>query len=448
MSLTLTSRSSIWQHFLGIVFLRSHVSSMSTSTDAHTPTKNLLPALRTAFPTVESYKVLTSIVQNNANGFILQLTDKVDTNTPSKVFLKQVEAADYLGAKKDWPDLRRTLMYGRTEARFYASMGPILRQRGFVGTPKCYLAECDLSGWVPEDEKATAKADPSVDKASLPDPQKKGGLLILECVSDETHFQDSPLTMDQCHSCLGAVAKLHAAAWQDKALLEQAEQTLSKASFHLSTRNPKELAGIVESWANFREAFQEEMKETGLWEQESVRDLGRRLAVAAEYISHQVSPSYNEHFATLIHGDYKALNVFLAHKEEDAAVLVDFASAGVGLGLSDVAMHVHHAVVPEQLENGGEEALVKYYWQTLTSELTNPAYPWETALRHYRMAVVDYGRFFMARMWKSATPATMLKKKDNKNVNLINRSPPAAMAFVRRLDVYLSEIEKEMANNK
>jgi hypothetical protein len=123
--------------------------------------------------------------------------------------------------------------------------------------------------------------------------------------------------------------------------------------------------------------------------------------------------------------------------------------------MSDVAMHIHHAVVPEDLANGGEETLVRYYWQCLQDALVmssqnqeqqhqQRAYPWEVAWRHYKLAVVDYGRFFVARMWKNTTPDTMLKKKDNANVNLINRSPAAAMAFIERLDRYLSEVEAEM----
>lgn len=426
-----------------------------TTSPSNSPTTaaHLLSSLRKAFPTVESYEILTTIIQSNAKGFILNLEDRQQSpktatrTTPSRVFVKLVEAAEYVPVKKDWPDLRRTLMYARTEEHFYANMQPILAKRGFHAVPKCYLSESDLTGWIRDDEKATCDtADATIDKDTLPNPQQKGGVLILDCISHETHYQDSPLTLDQCRSCLAAVAKLHAAAWQDAALLERADRELSKASFHLSTRNPKELLGIEESWAGFCEAFATEMEEAGLAPQQttSVRDLARRLAVVADYVSRQVTPGPDDPYATLIHGDYKSMNAFLPHKKNDSAVLVDFASAGCGMGMSDVAMHVHHAVVPEQLANGGEEALVKYYWQTLQDSLTAD-YPWEEAWRHYRLAVVDYGRFFMARMWKGATPATMLKKKDNKNINLINRSPPAAMAFIRRLDTYLSEIEREIA---
>ena len=454
---SLLTKSNSLVFLLGLLTLAggrcfTSVQAMSPTPPTTTDTNTLLPHLRKAFPTVESYEILTTIVQSNAKGFILKLEDSQNadtgsTTTPSQVFMKLVDASEYVSQKKDWNDLRRTLMYARTEERFYASIQPLLAQKGFHGTPTCYLSESDLQGWIGDDEHATDAANPTVDKDSLPDADKKGGLLILDCISPNTHFQDSPLTMDQCRSCLAAVAQLHAAAWQDTALLERAERELSKASFHLSTRNPKELAGIESAWAGFCEAFSAEMQEAGLANQPDILDLGRRLAAVAEYTSRQVSPAPKEPFATLIHGDYKSMNAFLPRKPDDPAILVDFASCGPGLGMSDVAMHIHHAVVPENLENGGEEALVKYYWQCLQNSLNDVEYPWEEALRHYKLAVVDYGRFFMARMWKGATPAVMLKKKDNKNVNLINRSPPAAMRFIRQLNTYLKEIEEEVKAN-
>jgi hypothetical protein len=181
-------------------------------------------------------------------------------------------------------------------------------------------------------------------------------------------------------------------------------------------------------------------------------------------VSEQVSPGPSDRHATLIHGDYKALNVFLpidvgggGDEEPEGCLLVDFASTGVGLGMSDLAMHIHHAVLPEHLADGGEERLVRRYWEHLISLLPRNKdydeadgassascdYPWEAAWRHYKLAVVDYLRFFVGRMWKSATPATMKEKEGNKNVSLINRSVPAAVAFLRVAEQFLTEVEAE-----
>lgn len=468
----LTSKSFLSRTFLALlpvllIFMSSSslvgLADALSSTQTQTAHNNfLLPHLRKAFPDVQSYKVLQTIVQSNAKGFILQLQHKEDTCTndqavPDRVFVKWVNAADYVASKKDWADLRRTLLYARTEERFYANLQPLLRKKGFTQTPKCYLSESYLDGWIADEERATDAADASVDKDTLPDAANKGGLIVLECLdTEQTYFQDSPLTIPQCQACLKAVARLHAAGWQDRSLLEDAARDLSRASFHLATRNPKELAAIDQTWQGFCEAFKAEMVEAGLLrgnehENDSgISALGRRLAAVANYVSEQVSPSPTDAYATLTHGDYKALNIFLPRTDDtkssnNEAILVDFASSGVGLGMSDVAMHVHHAVVPEQLADGGEEALVRYYWECLC-EAGVTDYPWEVAWRHYKLAVVDYGRFFMARMWKNATPETMHKKKGNTNVNLINRSPPAAMAFVERLNKYLSEIEAEIEN--
>jgi len=403
---------------------------------------DLLPFLRQTFPSIQSYTVFGTITQANAEGYKLELKYNDDNNDfPTRVFVKQVIAADYVPKKKDWADLRRTLMYARTEARFYSNMLPVMKQKGFTFIPQPYLAEYYLEDWIDEKESATTPADVSIDKSQLPNAQDKGGIIIMECVSDVNHFQDSPLTIQQCKQCLSAVATMHIAAWQDVPLLQQAELELSKASFHLSTRNPKELADIVEAWDSFSAAFRDELQAANLWTN-SVRQLGQRVFQHAHYISKCLTPQPTDKFATIVHGDYKPMNAFLPTATDANPVLVDYASTGVGLGMSDVAMHIFHAMEANDLANGGEEELVQHYIETIQASVD---FPDDVAMRHYRLGVVDYFRFFLGRFWKSATKESMLSKKDNKNISLINRSPEAAIALVGRVDQYLTEIEKEVA---
>jgi thiamine kinase-like enzyme len=430
-------------------FLTPIESMTTTMTKTTSAAPSWLGRVQELFPTMTSYEVIETISQPNGLGYKVKLQYSADTENevkvlvPDQIFVKTVNASNYQASKKDWPDLRRTLLYARTEARFYHGMLPILKQRGFNAAPHVYLAWHDLSGWIPDDEIAVAPADPTVDKNSLLDANSKGCLLVMECISDATHFQASPLTLDQAKECLAAAAHLHAAAFQDVELLQRASVQLSRASFHLEMRNPKELIGMEDSWDHFVTHFRDAMVERGVWS-DSVQALGQRVSVLAKYISTELSPQPSDPYATMIHGDYKSMNVLLANAGSGAsAVLVDYASIGIGLGMSDVAMHLHHAVLPEDLANGGEEELVQYYWKTLQESLPENNYPWEMAQRHYRLAVVDYFRFFLGRMWKTATLKTMQEKKDNKNINLINRSVPAACEFVGRVDQYLTEIEKE-----
>ena len=128
----------------------------------------LLPSLKSLFPAVTSYKVVRTIVQGNAVAYILSLQQQEDTDdhpapqrsngattTPHKVFVKHVDATKYVKTKKSWNDLRRTLMYARTETRFYKDFAPLLRSAGFDAIPHHFAAVYSEDGWVPDDELAT-----------------------------------------------------------------------------------------------------------------------------------------------------------------------------------------------------------------------------------------------------------------------------------------------------
>ena len=390
---------------------------------------DLLPVLHQVFPSASGYDTVASVVQANAEGHRLIFGEE-------DVFLKQVEAPKY--ASKSWPDFRRTMMYLRTEVRFYNEIVPDLGQRG-LSTPKIFKAHYDLDGLIGEGEKAT---DQTREEPKHWSAEGKGGYIIMESIT-EPYFQTSPITLDQAKETLSAVADLHASAWEDRSLLQKSEKLLSRGSYHLKTRNPKELAGMKQAWENFSSHFGD--LNPSLFER--TKDMGERIQRLAEYISDEVSPGPNDQFATLAHGDFKSMNCFLPKNgsESRGVVLVDFASTGVGLGMSDVAMHIHHAVRPVDLANGGEEELLDHYLQTLEDRLAtkNQSYPREVALRHYRLAVADYFRFFLGRFWKSATPETFEKKKNSKNTALINRDVDAAIAFLDRVDRYVDQIERE-----
>jgi hypothetical protein len=432
--------------------------------------KFLLPTVQQAFPTAISYEPLASpIVQANAEGQLLSVSfgddddDNDDGDAPTKTcFVKTVDAHQY-NEKKSWPDLRRTLMYLRTEVRFYQEILPDLMSamggEGGVSTPAIFAADYNLDGLLTEEERATddpTKGPVSVDwsQSCSTDTndiqQKKGGYIVMEAISDTEYLQDSPITIPQAKEALEAIAIFHASAWENKSLLQNAQDRLSKASYHLKTRNPKEVAGLPEAWTQFSKAF--------CIDDGDEENLGKRIQDLAEYICDETSPTPIDKHATLSHGDCKAMNCFLPiHKEghttdggpaaHRGAILVDFASTGVGMGMSDVAMLINHAVRPEHLENGGEEMLIDHYLDVLNKKLSlrgeeeAPIYPREVASWHYKLAVADYFRFFLGRFWKTATPESFEKKKDSKNTALINRDREAALRFLGRARTFVSEIE-------
>jgi len=278
--------------------------------------------------------------------------------------------------------------------------------------------------------------------------------MLLESLSpSHGYFQDSPITRQQSLACLKAVAELHASAYGDRTLLQQVNEKLSPAggSYHLQFRNPTELQNMVTSWENFRGHFVGLNDKTKILEKESVVMLGQRVFDIAEYVSNELTPKWDAEYATLVHGDYKAMNVFLPSDDSDdskSPIMIDFSCTGIGYGMSDVGMHIVHAVLPQDLENGGEEELLEGYLTALEEAVSQRkgqrwSYDRTVAMRHYQLACIDYLRFILGRFWRSATPETFEKKRGSKNTTLINRNVEAAMTFIEKVDAYLEVFEKE-----
>mmetsp|Transcript_5458 Transcript_5458/g.8115 ORF Transcript_5458/g.8115 Transcript_5458/m.8115 type:complete len:493 (+) Transcript_5458:31-1509(+) len=475
---------------------------VSVTTTAALP---LLPILQRAFPEIISYNVEDTIVQASADGFRVTTASSSNNNdnisngngngndNGMELFVKCVEASKY--SSRPWGDLRRALLYSRTEARFYSDILPMLRENLLSSSsspssdsdsawdiaPKCYLAESNLVDLIDESESTAAKKQSKDDGNGYPDPKYdinndailrgKGGNLVLESLSSTNtnakykYYQTSPLSISQASQCLSAAAKFHAAAFENEDILQAVSTKLCEngGSYHLKNRNPKELEQLQQTWDDIVSNI-EDASPSGFFEVERIRNIGQRIYNVAEYVSEQLSPKYNEKFATIVHGDYKAMNVFLPLVDKDhnndndddddinngyahEPLLIDFASVGVGIGASDIAMHIPHAVHPTDLDNGGEEQLIQQYIQVFHDALPphkRELYSKEEIVRHYQFATVDYFRFIVGRMWKGLNMDVFEKRRNLKNFAEFNRTLEAALAFIVRADKYLARIEEEM----
>jgi len=481
---------------------------MAATTTNEQP-QDLLPILKHALPTIISYTIPSNgkVVQANAEGtpilarhssimsctsekfdnikkeegedrLLINAKEQHDDNVDieeTELFLKRVTATSY--THKSWTDMRRTLVYLRTEVRFYNEIVPLLLAEEnntpsasplHKHLPTVHHAEYNLDGLIPEDCPTTNAKQPSPfdegedDQAQQKKQQllnNKGGHILLESLSpSHGYFQDSPISKEQALQCLTAVAELHASAWGNTKLLQTINDRLSSAggSYQLTFRNPKELENMVASWEYFCEKFKElnDDKVTNILSKDGIVNLGQRIYDMAEYISNELTPSVGDEYATLVHGDYKSMNVFLPNEsnKEGEAIMIDFSCVGIGFGMSDVGMHIVHAVLPQDLDNGGEEMLLEGYLTALEAAMNRKqtgsdkekwVYPRNAALRHYQLACVDYIRFIMGRFWRSATPESFEKKTTSKNTTLINRNLEAALRFIQKVDLYLEVFEKE-----
>ncbi|KAH8901244.1 hypothetical protein GQ53DRAFT_674429 [Thozetella sp. PMI_491] len=107
-------------------------------------------------------------------------------------------------------------------------------------------------------------------------------------------------------------------------------------------------------------------------------------------------------YQTLIHGDVKSENLFTTAAGDQVA-FYDFQYVGLGAGVCDLAklftcsvplrMLVENRAVPDDLgmQQGEKELLQRY--QRRVEKLSEKSYPWDTLVRHWETALVDWLRF-------------------------------------------------------
>jgi hypothetical protein len=126
--------------------------------------------------------------------------------------------------------------------------------------------------------------------------------------------------------------------------------------------------------------------------------------LAAAFLAPQTSQSTPiQKYQTLIHGDVKSENLFTSTSGEEVA-FYDFQYTGLGLGVCDLAKYFTCSVplamlvddeqqIPQKLAmQHGEEQLLRRYWQRLC-EIGGQQYDWDTFVRHWEIALVDWLRF-------------------------------------------------------
>ena len=386
-------------------------------------------------------------LQPGSHSGVLQVS--LADDSVREIFLKKITANHRPMAERPWPDRRRTLAYARTEARFYQEFAadPEISQRlESLGVRMPRLAKSDnrLDGVL----GGAAVHEAAGEEPSAAAQEAAGALLFLQSAT-VGYTQASPLTEAEAQLALEAIAGFHAAFWEDPTTLQAASERLQRHGgvYALEIRSQAEVERIRTNWDAFLAEF--ETRDPSLFERPGVAALGERLDRWAAFASEQMSPGPTDRFATLVHGDLKAMNIMLPAAtgsnegpgaDRVAPMLIDFASTGVGLGMSDVAMLLAHSVGPETLGDGGLERLLDGYLNALAARGVD-GYDKGTALRHFHLATVDYARFVVSRFWAGASAAAFAKRAANPNVCLPNRDVEAACKFVERVDASLEVLD-------
>ena len=148
-----------------------------------------------------------------------------------------------------------------------------------------------------------------------------------------------------------------------------------------------------------------------------IKGLGKRLEAAADPIADYLNVLSNGPLRTLIHGDYKAANMFLAgngiDKEDQEGggagqvAVLDFQFAGIGVGAEDVA----YLLFPDAKGNyfDTEEELLECYHEELICQLMAQSkggpssLPFRTFRALYALSQLDLLRHLLGRGWVGST---------------------------------------------
>mmetsp|Transcript_24413 Transcript_24413/g.75283 ORF Transcript_24413/g.75283 Transcript_24413/m.75283 type:complete len:285 (+) Transcript_24413:897-1751(+) len=254
-----------------IALAQQNASSVAVGLDGRTHKGDeLAAALRALDPLTpvdgcdKFCRAVDGLAQPNSLTGILEVAD-LDGNV-TRLFLKKVTAAAM--AHKGWNDRRRSLLYARNELRIYREF-PELAARG-VGHPRVLRLTDGLSALDEERLGGDVGAEPPTEALS-----SCGVILWLEPVVG--YSQLSPLAPKQAAVVLRAAARLHAATWEDAALLTRSADRLQHpgGSFALAIRNPAELDRIEQNWETFKRNFREAAP-SGFFRAPGIAALGAR----------------------------------------------------------------------------------------------------------------------------------------------------------------------------
>ncbi|KAL7531647.1 hypothetical protein ACHAXR_004149 [Thalassiosira sp. AJA248-18] len=264
---------------------------------------------------------------------------------------------------------------------------------------------------------------------------------------------------EESKATLTVLAKMHAFFWYGskfwddgdaaKELEDGVWESASYVQPKLQTLN--QCKDVAQGWATSRLKCQKELESKAFWD-----DLGERLESVAEkngrlahpFAVDDLSESYKK-YRTFTHGDPKQANLFFRPNGSGLEVgLIDFQWAGFGLAATDVAHFLSAAVHADLLDDGGEEKLLKHYYDELQTYLgvfgadveSKESYTFATFIDQYETAVLDMCRLVIAYAWSRFEP---VDKDDGvgcartMNKNSYNKSLPNVIWLMSRCDQIL-----------
>ncbi|KAL7491265.1 hypothetical protein ACHAWT_000664, partial [Skeletonema menzelii] len=308
--------------------------------------------------------------------------------------------------------------------------------------PKCYDANLE-----PND------ANPIESKFSV----------LLEDFSPSDGWSQRWLLEDEneIYATLTTFAKLHAffwhgsSFWNDQEAAKELESGVWESASYVQPKlqTLNQCRNVAKGWATSKLKCEKELSSFEFWD-----NLGTRLEITAEDNGRQAHPFAEEgslsdeykQYRTFVHGDPKQANLFF-RESSNAGIdvgLIDFQWSGFGLAATDIAHFITAAVHADRLNDGGEETLLRYYYDHLQKYLVEYGvfsseddavqnFSYDLFMKQYETGVLDMCRLVIAYAWARFEP---VDKDDTSgcsrtmNKNSYNKSLPNVVWLMRRCD--------------
>ncbi|GMF24103.1 unnamed protein product [Phytophthora lilii] len=407
---------------------------------------------------VSAVRVVPGSIHRGKHSAVAKLQVHFDASDDETTLFLKKSARNELPSRSaaHW---QRDITSYRTEATFYAHFAASLHARGVSLIRPLAVFQSDAAGICSSNLVAAER----VTTCSAPE----NFMMLLECLGSvspvSSAVDESSLANYEAADCLDLadtrqalsyLANLHASAWGQEDLLENASSELWPAAcwWAFPKRGETELAQASEIWphmlSHWGKVFEAELS---LPPTADLKSLGERMIEEAAYISRCLSVDSNAELSTLVHGDFKSANLFF-ESQSRKVVAFDWQWSGVGLGAMDVANLLNTSVSISLLANDENELeLLQFYYDCLAERLKalgvtsalQRSYSFEAFERHYMLATVEYARLLISNFWKRMTPDSCMAKAGNANCGLGYRSIPHVVRMVRKLHQGLKRVKGE-----
>ncbi len=205
------------------------------------------------------------------------------------------------------------------------------------------------------------------------------------------------MSLQQAASALQWIATFHACFWGDSF----PHVLWDRGAFWTRTCT---VQGIASAWVATHQFIESKYPQ---FLTSRTASIGHRLQTAGPSITDFLTEyAQNRNYRTVIHGDYKAANLFFAKDTKNVAA-IDFQFTGGGVGAEDVAYLLYPDAFGEWFAH--EEMLLQTYHETLGAQLVlqrkgGPStLPFETFFKFYELARLDMTRHWLCKEWIATT---------------------------------------------